>query len=290
VKAFGAGAVDFVTKPFRFEEVQARVDTHLQLRRLQSALAQQNDRLEALVEARTKELAEAHGRLKILDRAKSDFLDMISHEFRTPLNGLLGIGDMILEESGSSPDIAELRELFEKSRRRILTILDDALLLTQIEVEGVPFAPEQLSLSAILSAAVKGAAMFAASSNVTIEPAPRDTGLVLGEEQLLVKALQTLIETAVKFSSAGQVVRLACQPAQDSIQVTMESCGRTIPVPAIDKFFDLFAVSEAMTSGGDLGLGAPVAYRILSLFAGSVSVENRSPSGIRLTICLQRPS
>src|SRR5437762_4843819 len=140
VKAFGAGAVDFVTKPFRFEEVQARVDTHLQLRRLQSALAQQNDRLEALVEARTKELAEAHGRLKILDRAKSDFLDMISHEFRTPLNGLLGIGDMILEESGSSPDIAELRELFEKSRRRILTILDDALLLTQIEVEGVPFA------------------------------------------------------------------------------------------------------------------------------------------------------
>jgi len=125
---------------------------------------------------------------------------------------------------------------------------------------------------------------------VKIELAPPETGLVLGEEQLLVKALQTLIETAVKFSSAGETVRLACQPAQDSIQVTMESCGRTIPVPAIDKFFDLFAVDETMTPGGDLGLGAPVAYRILSLFAGSVSVENRDLAGIRLTIRLQRPS
>src|SRR5260370_5927831 len=237
VKAFGAGAVDFVTKPFRFEEVQARVDTHLQLRRLQIALLQQNDHLEELVEVRTRELAEAHGRLKILDRAKSDFLSMISHEFRTPLNGLLGIGDLLLEAWASSPDGADLRDLFEKSRDRILSILYDALLLTQIEVEGVPFSPERLSLSAILSAAVEGATRFARSRNVTVEPAPPETGLILGEEQLLVKALQTLIETAVKFSSAGETVRLACQPGQDSIRVTIESCGRTIPVQAIDKFF-----------------------------------------------------
>jgi len=54
------------------------------------------------------------------------------------------------------------------------------------------------------------------------------------------------------------------------------------------KFFDLFSIGDASTPGGDLGLGPPVAYRILSLFDASVSVANRDPSGIRLTISLKQ--
>jgi K+-sensing histidine kinase KdpD len=69
--------------------------------------------------------------------------------------------------------------------------------------------------------------------------------------------------------------------------VVIESHGRTIPGPALPKFFDLFSIGEASTPGRDLGLGPPVAYRILSLFAASVSVANLDPSGIRLTILLK---
>jgi signal transduction histidine kinase len=78
------------------------------------------------VAARTCELAEANQRLTILDRSKNDFLTLISHEFRTPLNGLLGIGDLVLDEMPSSEKNGELRELVERSRRRILSTLDDA--------------------------------------------------------------------------------------------------------------------------------------------------------------------
>src|SRR5471030_551674 len=96
IKAFRSGAVDYISKPFQFEEVHARVELHLKLHSLQRELQSQNERLEEAVAARTRELAKANERLTLLDRSKSDFLNLISHEFRTPLNGLLGAGEMIL--------------------------------------------------------------------------------------------------------------------------------------------------------------------------------------------------
>ena len=146
VKAFRSGAVDYISKPFQFEEVHARVETHLKLHHLQQALKLQNERLEEAVAARTRELAEANERLTILDRSKNEFLNLISHEFRTPLNGLLGVGEIILDGMASTEENNELRELFEQSRRRILSILDDALLLTQIDVSGEQFRSAPVSL------------------------------------------------------------------------------------------------------------------------------------------------
>jgi K+-sensing histidine kinase KdpD len=135
---------------------------------------------------------------------------------------------------------------------------------------------------------VNRAVEFAQSEGVMLESAPADVGWILGVEDLLIKALQALLETAVKFSRAGETVRLACQPAPDCIQVVIESRGLTIPSPALSKFFDVFSIGEAVTPGGDIGLRPAVAHKILALFGGSVSVENRDSSGIRLTLSLRR--
>ena len=155
VKAFRSGAVDYITKPFQFEEVHARVETHLKLHALQRALKLQNERLEEAVASRTRELAEANERLAILDRSKNEFLSLISHEFRTPLNGLLGVGELIFDEMSSTVENNELREMFEQSRRRILSLLDDSLLLTQIDVNGEQFSSAPVSLYAVLSRAIE---------------------------------------------------------------------------------------------------------------------------------------
>src|SRR5208282_1552945 len=102
VRAFQAGAVDYISKPFQFEEVHARVETHLKLHLFQRKLKRDNERLEEAVAARTRELGEANERLTILDQSKNEFLNLISHEFRTPLNGLLGVSELILEEAWSA--------------------------------------------------------------------------------------------------------------------------------------------------------------------------------------------
>ena len=286
VKALRSGGVDYITKPFQLAEVQARVETHVQLHRLQRALQQHSDRLEETVRSRTRELTEANTRLKILDQSKSDFLHLISHELRTPLNGLLGVAELILAESQSADD-APLCVLFEVSRTRILTLLDHALLLTQIKEEGEKFASEPVPLAAVLNAAIRLVAEFASNRGVTLEEAPLRTELILGTYDLMVTALRALLRTAVKFSEPGGIVQLACDSTPDAVQIVIRTSGGTVPAPVIPKFFDLFAIEEAATSGGDLGLDPPVAQRILALFGGSVTIENRHPAGIQITVSLR---
>lgn len=287
VKAFESGGVDYIAKPFQFEEVQARVEIHLKMHALQQALKVHNDRLEEAVAARTHELAEANERLTLLDRSKNAFLNLISHEFRTPLHGLLGVGELILESMPSTEENRQLQDAFAQSRRRILSILDDALLLTEINVHGTPFRPASVGLSAALSRAIENAREFAISRGVTFTTPSEDFGMVVGDESLLVRALQSLLETAVKFSETGEAIRVTQEAIAESRTMIIESRGMTIPGSALPRFFDLFSIGEAITRGGDLGLGPPMASRILSLFDASVSVVNLNPAGIRLTISLK---
>jgi K+-sensing histidine kinase KdpD len=109
----------------------------------------------------------------------------------------------------------------------------------------------------------------------------------MGNEKLVARAFHALLETAVKFSAQGETVRVSQTTGRDSVTVAIESTGKTVPASDLPKFFDLFAVSEVSTSGGDLGLGPPVAQRILSLFGASVSVSNQEPAGIRLEMSLK---
>jgi two-component system, sensor histidine kinase and response regulator len=287
VKAFQSGALDYISKPFQVEEVLARVETHLKVHYLQQALKMHNEQLEEMVGQRTRELAEANRRLIVLDGSKNEFLRLIAHELRTPLHGLLGVSDLILERLSSSEKNKVLKELFERSRRRILMIVDDALLLTEIDVNREQFRFTPVSLSGALSRAIEGAAAFAEARQVTIAAPPAGPHQIVGDEDLLVRALYALIETAVRFANKGETVRLACAAVGDSLNIAIDSEGRTIPSAAVPKFFDLLSIGEASTPAGDLGLGPAVAYRILSLFGGSVSVTNRDSSGIRLTISLK---
>jgi two-component system sensor histidine kinase/response regulator len=286
LKAFRAGGVDFVSKPFQFEEVHARVETHLKLKALQFALENQNQHLEQAVAERTRELAESNEQLKMLDRSKSDFLNLISHEFRTPLNGLLGVSELVLEEMSPTTENDQLKEAYHDSRRRILSILDDALLLAQIDVSRLKLRSDKVSLSAALSGAIKRTAEFAQSRHVKVSWLTVDLGLVLGDENLVQRAFQALLETSIKFSAEAETVRLTSPIADGMTQLIIESHGRAIPSSAIARFFNIFSIGEAINPGGDdLGLGPSVAQRILWTMGASVSIANLDhPSGIRLTV------
>jgi two-component system, sensor histidine kinase len=135
---------------------------------------------------------------------------------RTPLNGLLGVGDLILGTLSSTAENHELQEMFELSRRGILSIVDDAVLRTQIDVSGEQFRAAPGSLHVVLSRAIDRTAEFAGSRRVALAPAPAGPDLVLGDEALLVRAFHALLETAVKFSAAGETVRLCRDVVLDS--------------------------------------------------------------------------
>jgi two-component system, sensor histidine kinase and response regulator len=290
------GADRYLKKPAPFQTVLTALREAIAMPRAASrpegwqeveVLKEYSDHLVAKLEQRNIELAEANGRLTILDASKNEFLRIISHELRTPVNGLFGVGDLILEGMPSTEDNRRLYGMFKASRQRLSSIMEDVLLLTEIDVNGKQFYSAPVSLSAALISAVKSATEFAESRNVKFTRPSANMGLVVGDEDLLTRALRSLLETAAKFSARDKVVGLALEVVDDNTRVIIQSRGLTIPSTAMPKFFDIFSIGEALTPGGDLGLGPAVAYRILSLFGASVSVANLEPPGIRLTVSLK---
>ncbi len=283
VRGFEAGAVDYITKPFSLEEVAVRIRTHLELSQLRREQAHQVEKLAAAVAQRTAELAAAKERLALLDRAKSDFLSLISHELRTPLNGILGVTELILG-SVNGPALAAYEGMYEASRRSLMTLIDDALLLTQIGSNADDGVREQSDLGPLLDVARGQAMGLAVSRQVRLGAVPAGLRPVTGSTEYLTRAMQSLLETAVKLAQGGSTVRLATTPDPDEVGLSIETEGREVPVEALPGFFDLLAQARSIAPGGDLGLGPALAERIVSLYGGQVSVENVRGVGVRLLV------
>lgn len=286
VRAFQAGAVDYVSKPFQFEEIRVRVDTHLKMHWLRQELERQNERLEAAVAARTRELTEANARLTILDRSKSDFLSLISHELRTPLNGLLGIGEIMFMDLPPNAETEELRAAFTGAGNRFLAILEDALFLTEIDVSGERFRSVPTSLRTVLTKALARCAEAQPSRQIRLQPLDADLGMVMGDERLLERAFGGLLNAAVQLSAPTTVVHVHCEQAPGQCRVVIACRGRILSGGELASFFEIFSARESLTAEWDLGLGPPVASRILSLFGAAVTIESSDSLGTRMMVTL----
>ncbi|NJO15037.1 MAG: hybrid sensor histidine kinase/response regulator [Thioploca sp.] len=294
VRCIKLGADDYLVKPFNFTLLKARIGACLERKRLldQEAKYRQqienyNKTLEQRVQEKTHELAEAHERLKILDKSKGDFLKLISHELRTPLSGIMGLSEILLEHELDNQHYQEYKTLFKASLDRLLEIIKQALLLTQIEVSADIFPLVNNDLDSILDAAAELAFDFAQSRQVTLAPLPRCNANILSEAGLLTNALAALLKTAIKFSKPGNTVQVSNELQTSEIIITIAATGWTIPTEYLSQFFEVFSVGESITPGGDIGLGPPVAERIIHLFKGTVTVANREASGILFTVRLQ---
>ena len=286
LKAFQAGGVDYINKPFQPDEVLARIHTHLKIQLLQASLANQNERLESMVAKRTQQLEAANQKLALLDQTKSDFLNLISHELRTPLHGLFGATDLAFEKFKKDPGLAELSEIYETSRQRMIGLLDNSLLLTTLQAKGGTFVNNVSQLDEILKTVRDEAADWLRTQNIRIAPAPMGMGKVLGDWFYLKKALLSLVETVAKFSKPQSQIEIRADNFEDRVCLIIEGRGHNIPDNQINRFFDV--LSGSSFPAGDLGLSPAVAHRIIILLGGMVRVVNILPKGIQVQAWLPR--
>jgi len=290
VECIAAGAEDFIPKPFDPRLLRARIGSSLDRRRMrlqeqefQRRIEEYSLELEDRVREKTRDLREAHRRLSILDEAKNDFLTLISHELRTPMTGLLGASEILLGMAPGEAERREFEEVFRLSLRRLMRIVEDALLLTRVRTSPESAALAIHPIRRVLEAAVEAARPFAEARGVRLAPVPATEARVPCEEELLTRALASLLECAVKFSRPGTEVGIACGAAGDHVEVRVSAEGGTIPGEALPRFFEVLAIRDPITPGGDLGLGPPLAARILRLCGGSVAAANLGEEGVAFT-------
>ncbi|MCX6968025.1 MAG: response regulator [Verrucomicrobia bacterium] len=283
ITAFNCGGVDYITKPYRAEEVLARIKTHLRLRQLQLEVEAHNAHLEETVRIRTREITEAHARLAILDEAKSDFLSLISHELAAPIDGLFELTNHILEECQSHTISGSLPQLIESTQHKIRIFLDDALLLTQMQVDQKVFQTKT-SLDLVLKHAIENSSAKAVSRNIILGVPAESSHFVVGNFALLTKALEALLEAAMQFSKSGEAIRFSSSASDTEILLVISTMGSHVQEEVLPRFFDIRAMDGDLIPPGFLGLRMPVAQCIISFYDGSVMVDNIHPSGIQLAI------
>lgn len=287
VAAFQSGGVDYVSKPFQVQELEARIATHLSHRELQKQLEFHNRALDLQVQLKSQELAKAYERLTIVNSTKNEFLELIAHELRTPANGLIGLSEMILDNDVSASEIEELRPLFGQSRDRMIETLDNALLLARIHVSKENFQAQQVSLNAIFDSTRVAVDKYSQKHSVSITFPTIEKLSVAGEDKLLTTAIDSLLKTAIKFAKTGTTVTVRCLEDDEKVSIYTKSEGDELEPKVIANFFDVFSSVRSYTYAEELGLSPVVAERIVSLYGGSLTVENQQENkGVKLQMTL----
>ncbi len=223
--------------------------------------------------------------------AKTDFLAFVSHEVRTPLNGVLGTLSLLLD----TPLNAEQRAYAETARRAGETLLwtvNEVLDLSRIEAGKLELEEVAFDLPASVEEALALVAPVAADKRLRltsrIDPAlPRR---ITGDPQRLRQVLLNLLDNAVKFTAAG-AVELRLQHEDGLIAFEVEDTGPGIPAELRRRLFRRFQQADAGTARrhGGSGLGLMICRRLVGLMGGSIGVRSRPGEGsvFRFTLPLR---
>ncbi len=231
------------------------------------------------------------------DAAKSNFLANVSHEMRTPLNGVIGMLDLLLQASLPSAQ-ARMAEVARRSAVNLLGIINDLLDFSKIEAGRVDISVDPVDLRRLLEHKAENFAPVASKAGCTLswtlDPAlPR---VIASDELRLRQVLNNLLSNAIKFSSGreqpGRVelhASLVSDPARgDSLEFRVSDNGIGMDQAAQERMFQPFEQAEPSTTRrfGGTGLGLAITRRLVELMGGSIQVHSRPGSGSTFTVRL----
>lgn len=231
------------------------------------------------------EIEEAKDRALSADRAKSEFLAVMSHEFRTPLNCVQGYTDLILNSPNLPAEIYEHARVIHSSGNNLLRILDDILRFSQKEEIALENTP--LSLSDLAWGTIKLIEQQALSKSLLLEVhlEPGLPSTVIGDGQRIQQVLLNLLENAVKFSERGTVrLRVGTCSIEASIhriRFSVEDTGPGIPAGKKASIFLPFTQADSSCSRRHegTGLGLAIAQKLVQRMGGNLVLESQEGSG-----------
>ncbi|MCG2584479.1 response regulator [Massilia sp. TS11] len=297
VKGFEAGGVDYISKPYQFEEVNARVKTHLKIRRLQQRLAYQNENLAQLVEAKASELAQTKVSLMaerelrdIAERESAQRLAEIAHmnrnasasvysaalihELNQPLAAILSnaeAAELLLRQA--PPALGEVAEILADIRRDDLRARDLILRMRELLRKSDP-RTEAIDLNALLDTVATLLGSEARMRQVRLETRPSAAPLLVAGDriqlqQVLVNLVLNAIEALGAAGSGARLVSLECLPGPaGEAEVRVRDSGPGFP--DLGRVFESFFTTKPQ----GMGLGLPICASIIAAHGGRIWAEN----------------
>lgn len=272
IKAFKAGGVDYITKPFVSEEVLARVNVHLQNSRLLSSLKISNSELQDLNEL------------------KNRFLGIAAHDIRSPLAGAMGIVQLLLiEELGSiNANQRDVLELVKSSGNQILNLISDLLDVSVIESGNLKLNLSETSLTAMIRDKVRLHQFAVKQKNIQITTQLTEVPNVRLDPDRFGQVVDNLLSNAAKFSPDNSHIRVKMETEQDSIKISVVDSGPGISEQDQEQLFGLYRKLTAKPTAGEKssGLGLAISKKIMDAHRGDITVSSSPGEGATFTIVL----
>lgn len=226
-----------------------------------------------------------------IDRMKSDFIDLVSHELQTPLTNIIGFVSLMLEGETGELNDAQRRSLesVRRQARRLAALITDLLDVSRIEAGQVTLQQQPVDLTAVAEAALQELQPQTLEKDLAIHlTAPADLPPGRGDPERLARVFTNLLGNAFKFTPSGGEVSLTFEQVDDNLQVQVHDTGPGIPPEDLPRIFDKFFQGEqvATRKSGGTGLGLSIVKGIIEAHGGQIWVESVVGQGTTFTFTL----
>ena len=241
-----------------------------------------------------EEIALARDKALEANKAKNRFLANISHEFRTPLNAIIGFSDMLMEEV-EEMDIMSLHGDLEKissSGKYLLELIEEILDLSKVEAGKMEISLESFHISHLVEDLIAGIQPLAVKNNNSLEiKFGEDLGNLVADPTKFRQSLTNLLSNACKFTENGKVsleVIRKKKGALDWISFKVTDTGIGIPGDQMENIFLEFSQGDSSTTRkyGGTGLGLAISQRYCRMMGGDITVQSEPGKGSIFTIHL----
>jgi signal transduction histidine kinase len=218
--------------------------------------------------------------LERLNRAKSEFVSIVSHEFRTPLTGIQGFSEMMRDEDLSLEEMREYAGDINKDSQRLNRMIDEMLDLDRMESGRMTIHPERMDLNAVLDEAVNRVRPNAPNHTLSLD-LQSDLPSIHADRDRLTQVASNLLSNAVKYSPTGGRISVKSRAEGDRIRIEVRDEGLGIPPEALETIFERYSRvdSQATKDIPGTGLGLPIVRQIVQLHGGKVWAESELGRG-----------
>jgi len=235
-------------------------------------------------------LEEAREKAEAADRAKSDFVANISHELRTPINGIMGFIQLMLMDDLSAKQ-QERAEIVKSSSEHLLQLVNDLLDLSRISSNSIELAPDVFDLPELLRETVRLLKPLAEAKGLELRAdiAVPEGSTIKADRARLRQILFNVIGNGINYTSEGSVT-VSARDEDGSVVCDVADTGPGIPEDKLEAIFDRFTrADDASAQSSGAGLGLTITKGLVELMGGRINATSSPGAGAIFTVRLPLP-
>jgi len=254
-----------------------------ELNRQSEELFTHKNHLENIVKERTKELFSAKEKAVESDRLKTEFFHNMSHEVRTPLNGILGFTSMLLDPDLLIAERKQYMGIIQDSGHQLLQIIDDILEISRLQTKQVKISECSFCLNDVLTDLFYAFETITKEKNVRLElntTLPNNECIIISDKVKLRKIVHNLLINSIKFTDEG-FIKFGYEIVNNEIIISVIDSGIGIRQKNHEIIFKRFSQEEKKLSDkvGGLGLGLSIARENAKLLGGNITLKSEKGKG-----------